>query len=80
MPIIGAMFTPVAIRLREERVRRGWSQSRVAALTKISQADLSCIERGLRYPSPGWRLRLSLAFDLPEEILFAPAERKAVAS
>jgi transcriptional regulator with XRE-family HTH domain len=46
-------------RLRAERLRRGWSQTRVAMLTGISGPDLSAIESRRRYAPPGWRRRLS---------------------
>jgi transcriptional regulator with XRE-family HTH domain len=64
------------LRLRAERLRRGWSITRVTMLTGISAPDLSVVERGLRPAHPGWRRRLATAFKLPEAELFAevPAE------
>ncbi|MDP1568954.1 MAG: helix-turn-helix transcriptional regulator [Vicinamibacterales bacterium] len=59
------------LKLRTERLRRGWSQTQVTLRTGITPADLSMIERGLRPAYPGWRRRLSEAFALPEDYLFA---------
>ncbi len=61
--------------MKEERARRGWSQTRVSALTGISQSDLSAIENGRRLPGAGWRRRLADAFGVNEVELFGP-ERK----
>lgn len=58
------------MRVREERLRRGWSQNHLAALTRIGQADISAIENGRRYPGAGWRRRLAQVFGVPEEELF----------
>jgi hypothetical protein len=58
-------------RLREERLRRGWSLTHVTTLTGIATGDLSAVERRLRPAFPGWRRRLSEAFGLPEAELFA---------
>jgi transcriptional regulator with XRE-family HTH domain len=68
---------PEVLRLRGERRRRRWSLTHVSGLTGIAAADLSVVERGLRYPHPGWRRRLAAAFELPEEELFAPADEEA---
>jgi len=57
-------------RLREERLRRGWSQTKVSALTGIASPDISAIERSVRYLHPGWRRRLAAAFKLSESELF----------
>ncbi len=62
------------LRLKAERLRRGWSQTRVSMLTGIASPDVSAIERGMRYPHPGWRRRLAAAFKVPEEQLFAPID------
>lgn len=56
--------------LRAERLRRGWSQTRLSALTGIAQSDLSAIENSRRVPGAGWRRRLSRAFGMPETSLF----------
>jgi transcriptional regulator with XRE-family HTH domain len=59
--------------LRRERLRRGWSQVKVCALTGISPSTLSLIERGLQPAYPGWQRRIAEAFGLPAEELFPPA-------
>ena len=65
-------------RLREERLRRGWSQTKVSMLTGIASPDISAMERGTRYPHPGWRRRLAAAFKVAESELFDEiAERGA---
>ena len=63
------------LRLRDERLRRGWTQTRLSALTGIASPDLSAIERGARTAYPGWRRRLATVFGLPEEHLFTPVEK-----
>jgi transcriptional regulator with XRE-family HTH domain len=57
-------------RLREERLRRGWSLTRVTVATGIAAGDLSLLERGLRPAFPGWRRRLAAAFEMSEAELF----------
>jgi transcriptional regulator with XRE-family HTH domain len=61
--------------MKEERARRGWSQTHVTTLTGISQSDLSAIENGRRLPGAGWRRRLADVFGVSEVELFGP-ERK----
>jgi len=65
---------PRPLRLRHERLRRGWSQFYTGTLANIEPSTVAQIERGHRFPYPGWRKRLAAAFDLPEEALFTPAE------
>ena len=64
------------LQLRNERRRRGWSQTQVSALTGISSPDLSAIERGAKPAFPGWRRKLAEAFKLPEDQLFAVVEER----
>ncbi|MBI3932401.1 MAG: helix-turn-helix transcriptional regulator [Acidobacteria bacterium] len=66
----------MTLRLRAERLRRGWSMTRVAGLTGISPSDLSQLERGLRPAFPGWRRRLSDVFGVSEGELFAREEAR----
>ena len=66
------------LKLRSERERRGWSLTRVTALTGIATNDLSMLERGLRPAFPGWRRRLARAFRLPASVLFAPVHAQSV--
>jgi hypothetical protein len=46
--------------------------TRLTALTEIAASDRSALERGLRPAYPGWRRRISRAFALAEDVLFAP--------
>jgi len=47
-------------------------------LTGIASPDISAMERGTRYPHPGWRRRLAAAFKVAESELFDEiAERGA---
>jgi transcriptional regulator with XRE-family HTH domain len=57
-------------KLRDERLRHGWSQTNVSMRTGIAQSDISALERGKRYAPPGWRRRLATAFKVPESELF----------
>jgi transcriptional regulator with XRE-family HTH domain len=57
-------------KLRDERLRHGWSQTKVSMRTGIAQSDISALERGKRYAPPGWRRRLATAFNVPESALF----------
>ena len=65
------------LQLRIERIRRGWSQTRVTMLTGISQSDISAIENGNRVALPGWRKRLATAFEMSEEQLFVVVSDQA---
>ncbi len=61
------------LRLREERLKRGWSLARLCALTGgIDPAALSKIERGYWPAGPGWRRRIAEVFEMPESVLFEP--------
>ena len=62
------------LRLRTERLRRGWSQTKVSVLTGIPGPTISALERGLIPAWPGWRRRLSRAFGMPQAELFEPAD------
>jgi transcriptional regulator with XRE-family HTH domain len=57
-------------RVRRERQRREWSQTRLSALTGIAGSDISAIENGKRYVPPGWRRRLAVALRVSELELF----------
>ena len=56
--------------MREERLKRGWSLTRLSGLTGIAASDLSQVERGLRFVHPGWRRRISRALGIPMNELF----------
>jgi transcriptional regulator with XRE-family HTH domain len=57
-------------RLREERLRRQWSLTRLSALTGIASSDLGMLERGLRPAYTGWQQRIARAFKMPADELF----------
>jgi hypothetical protein len=57
-------------RVREMRLRRGWSLTHLTTLTAIATQDISALERGLRPLYPGWRRRLARAFGMSEAELF----------
>ena len=57
--------------VRQERLRRGWSQVYLSILTGgISPSDLSAIERGKKIVHPGSRKRISKALGVSPEDLF----------
>jgi transcriptional regulator with XRE-family HTH domain len=56
-------------RLKQERLRRGWTQLDVAARTGIGPTVISNLESGKRKPGPLWGYRLSRLFDLSVETL-----------
>jgi transcriptional regulator with XRE-family HTH domain len=58
-------------RIREERIKRGWSQHALGMRCGLPVPTISGIERGRVYAWPGWRRRLAMAFKLPEAELFA---------
>jgi transcriptional regulator with XRE-family HTH domain len=75
------MTTPHS-RLRQERLRRGWSLTKVTQLTGINPSNVSLVERGLSVAFPGWQRRIAAAFEMPIEALFRdkaalPAEKEA---
>ena len=52
------------LRLKSERLRRGWNQTVVAYRTGLSVADVSRIETGRLHPYPSQIGRLSMVFGL----------------
>jgi transcriptional regulator with XRE-family HTH domain len=65
---IGAHFMK---NIREQRLKKGWSLTRLSGLTGIASGDLSQIERGLRVLHPGWRQRIARALGVPANELSA---------
>jgi transcriptional regulator with XRE-family HTH domain len=61
------------LRLREERRRRGWTQTRLSALTGLAQSDLSAFENERRQAGAGQRQRIAVVFGMAAADLFAPA-------
>ena len=64
-------------RVREQRLRRRWSQTQLSARTGIAGSDISAIECGKRYVPPGWRRRLAAAFEMHEAELFPDQTQSA---
>ena len=64
--------------LRETRLRRGFSQSRLAMLAGMTQSDMSNIELARRPVGALRRLRLALVLGMPESILFGRPIAKAI--
>ena len=63
-------------KLREERLKRGMSQTKLCMATGIAQSDLSAIENGRKVPHAGWRLRIARALKVDAETLFSCEESK----
>ena len=64
----------MALRLVEERERRGWSQAELARRTGIHPATISRLESGKLFAYSGWRRRLGRALQVPGDALFVEAE------
>jgi transcriptional regulator with XRE-family HTH domain len=58
------------VRLKAERLNRGWTQQELGFYASVSAADISKIERGWLKPYPGPAVRLAQVLGLkPEELL-----------
>lgn len=55
------------IRLRYERLRRGWSQTQLAAAARMHTQQVSAIENSMLKPYPTQLARLAHALDVPED-------------
>ena len=53
------------------------SLTKVTMLTGIAQSDLCQIENGQRKVFPGWKKRLTRAFNLPQTELFPEDDERA---
>ena len=57
-------------RLRQERLRRGWSLQKLGEKIGMQGSDISKVERGLVVPYPSQRKRLAKAVGCtPDELL-----------
>ena len=56
--------------MREERLKRQWTQGQFATLTGLSEAHISLIENGKRRPGRWARQQIAKALRLSEEYLF----------
>jgi transcriptional regulator with XRE-family HTH domain len=58
------------VRLKAERLKRGWTQQELGFYASVSAADISRIERGWMKPYPGPAARLAQVLGLtPKELL-----------
>jgi transcriptional regulator with XRE-family HTH domain len=58
------------IRLKAERLKRGWSQQDLGFRARVSVSDICRIERGWMRPYPGHAERLAAVLGLtPEQLL-----------
>lgn len=58
------------LRIRSERLRRGWSQTVLAYRAKLSTSDISKIENSIQRPYPRQTLALAKALRIaPESLL-----------
>ena len=67
----------IARRLRAEREARGWTIADLAALSGVSKAMISKIERGEASPTASLLVKIAAAFGLPLSLLLARAEGEA---
>ena len=54
-------------RIREEK---GMSQFDLALMAKINPSEISRLENGKIYPYSGWKRKLSIALEIPENEIF----------
>lgn len=71
-----AKFPPNQL-LRQERLKRNWSQSDLARMVEVSTDTVRSWETGLRRPSPVNQTRLCQVFNLPPERLGLPSPVEA---
>lgn len=61
------------LRLRFERLERGWSQEEVGTAARVHQTTLALIEKGRLKPTPAVLSRLASVFNIaPPDALLAP--------
>ena len=53
------------LRVRSERLRRGWSQTVLAYHARLSASDVSRIENGMQRPYPKQATALAKALEIP---------------
>jgi transcriptional regulator with XRE-family HTH domain len=62
------------LRIKAERLRRGWSQTVLGARAGLAASDISRIETGRFKPYPLQVARLSRALNVPADRLLDPAD------
>lgn len=65
------------LRIRQERLRRGWSQTDLGGRAGLSASDVSRVETGRFQPYPQQHLRLARALKLRPDELLLPVEPPA---
>jgi transcriptional regulator with XRE-family HTH domain len=60
------------IRLKAERLKRGWSQGKLAYRAKMAGSDVCRLERGYGFPYPAQARRLAAVLGLNVAELMAP--------
>jgi ribosome-binding protein aMBF1 (putative translation factor) len=70
------------LRIRWERLRRGWTQTALAYKARLSASDVSKIETGMLRPYPKQARALGAALQVPtnallEEVEGRPEDRRA---
>jgi len=68
----------VAQLLRDERVKKGFSMTRLAERAGLSQQMVSYIERGMRNPTLDVLLRISGALDIRLDAILGQAYKSSV--
>jgi len=58
------------LRLKQERLKKGWTLLDVAYRTQIGPSVISEVERGRRQAYPVWEHRLVALFGIPAQDLF----------
>ena len=66
--------TTKVLRLREERLRRGWSQTELAFYAHLSASDISKMETGRFLPFPAQAARLAEVLGMAAEALLEEVE------
>ena len=63
------------LRIKKERLKRGWTQQELAHFSGLSAADVSRIENGILKPYPSQALRLARLLRIQPEELQQEVER-----
>ena len=79
-PLPNGQLEPVCLVLgaiiREERLRRGWKQSKLADVSGVRRQSLDALENGVTRPRVETNQRLARAFGMTGSELEARAERR----
>ncbi len=68
------------LRVKYERLRRGWSQTVLSYYTNVTSADISRIETGRLRPYPTQLRKLATVLDVPPEDLLKSVSAKDAAT